>query len=282
MLEGICKQDLKGGLTMLYNTLSSSYYQKTIIAGSTIEKFKYKSGRKDLKIKVLPASKVTTEKQRKQNEKNAAMKVRWYINTNFNKGDWWITFTYPANVRPSSQQVRSDVDKFTRELRKIYRKEGKTAKYIMAVGIGKRGAAHLHMVINFIDAQKIADAWRSIVGTPETPYPTMNFKSMDGRKNHADLAAYIIKNSCESFYDSKRRVYAKRFCNSTNLKKPITIIRKIKAKNWRPPRPVKGYYVDKQYTHEGITGGGYPYQHYILVCLDAPMSRGGPKELKKI
>lgn len=243
--------------------------RKIVKAGNTEEVFTYTSGRIGLKIPVLPKMNETTEKQIKQNEKNATNKVRWYINGNFNQGDWWLTAEYPPNVRPSPEQVKTDIAKFTRNLRKIYQKEEKNFKYIFSVGIGKRGAAHLHIVLNYIEAEKIANAWRKIVGTKETPYPTMKFSPMDGRKNHADLAAYIIKNSCETYYDENRRVYGRRFCKSTNLIPPQIEVKIIHTKYIREPRDRKEYYVDRRYTYQGIDENGYPYQHYILVRVNS-------------
>ena len=243
------------------------YWQKKVRAGNTIEITKYKSGRKNLKIIIAPKSSETSDKQKRQNDKNAENKCRWLINTNFKAGDWWIYLTYPAKVRPTKEKAKADIDKFFRDIRKVYRKSNKELKYIMTAGIGKRGAVHFHLVMNYIEAQKIADIWRQIAGTEETPYPRMEFIPMDSRKNHSDLASYIIKNTLESFYDINRRIYAQRFCKSRNLKKPKIKVEKISAKNWRAPKAPKGYYIDKQYTYEGYNDDGHQYQHYILVKI---------------
>ena len=242
-------------------------WRKKIKAGNTFEIFEYASGRKGLKIPVAPKSNETSEKQKRQNDKNAESKCRWYINQNFRAGDWWIYLTYPAKIRPTIEKAKNDISNFFRGMRTIYKKAGKELKYIMAAGIGKRGAVHFHLVMNYIEAGKIAEIWRAIAGTKETPYPTMNFKPMDTRINHADLAAYIIKNTLESFYDPERRLYADRFCKSRNLKKPKITVKKVKAKRWRKQKPPKGYYLDKRYTYEGYTEDGYPYRHYIFIKI---------------
>lgn len=255
-------------------------YKKVIIAGDVKEEITYISGRKGLKIPVSPKMNETTDKQRKQNEKNAADKARWDINTNFKKGDWWATLNYPPNVRPTPAKVREDVDNFLKKMRKNYRAEKNIFKYVYTVGIGKRGAAHLHIVMNYIAAEKIADTWRTIVGTKETPYPVMKFTPLDGRKNHADLAAYLIKNSCETFYDTNKRVYAKRYCKS-RLKKPDIRVIELKTKTFRKPRERKGYYMEKKYTYEGFTEDGQPYQHFTFVRLKSIYEEKGNEKLEQ-
>ncbi|GMB01051.1 hypothetical protein [Pelosinus sp. IPA-1] len=243
------------------------YWEKEVRAGNTIEKTKYKSGRKNLKIEIGPKVNETSDKQKRQNDKNAENKCRWDINANFKAGDWWICLRYPPKTKPSKEKVKADIDKFFRETRKVYRKAGKELKYIMSVGFGERGAVHFHLIMNYIEGKKIAAVWYKIAGTEETPYPRIEFTPMDSRQNHGNLASYIIKNTLESFYDEKRRIYAKRYCKSSNLKKPKIKVRKVSAKNWRKPKAPKGYYIDKQYSYEGYSDDGYQYQHYVLVKI---------------
>lgn len=240
-------------------------YRKTVIAGETIERFQYASARKGLKIQVGPKTQETTAKQRKQNEKNATDRLRWLINANFTQGDWWVTLEYPARAKPTNEQIKANMEYFFKKLRPLYRRAGKELKYIMVAVRGKRGAVHIHLVLNFIEAQQIADAWRKIAGTKEAPYPVINFRPMDSRKNHADLAAYVIKNSSECYYDPARRIYGKRCCKSTNLQPPVIHVEEIKSKRWRKPQAFKGYYLDKNHIYIGQDEEGYPYQHYIMI-----------------
>ena len=71
------------------------YIKKSIFAGMTLEvektyTIKYKSKKVTKSANINP----TPENMKKVNERNAAKKLRWQINTNFRSGDYHLILTY--------------------------------------------------------------------------------------------------------------------------------------------------------------------------------------------
>lgn len=238
---------------------------KKVIAGKTREDFYFWTGRLGKKIKTNPAMKETTLKQLKQNENDSEKRLRWYINTNFTAGDWWLCLHLPPKTIITQEDARKLLDKFLREMRKQYKKKEKLCKYIYTAGIGKRGALHFHMICNHIEAQIIADAWQKFAGTEQYKYPSVDFQAMDRRENHQELASYIMKNSREIFYDTNRRIHSRRWCKSKNLQAPKIEYTTLK-RNWnKNPKPSKGYYI--QTIYDGMDFNGNIYRHIIQVRI---------------
>lgn len=238
---------------------------KRVVAGATIEDKYFYSGRLGKKIPVGAKTKETSIKQLKQNERSAEEKLRHYINNNFGAGDWWICYRLPYGIRLTQEQIKKLLEKFLRDMRAAYRKAGQQFKYIYTAGLGKRGALHFHMICNRISAQTIATLWQKHAGNEKNKYPSIDFKIMDSRGNHAELASYIMKNSLEIFYDTSRRIHKKRWCQSTNLRPP-KISYTVLKRNWnQTQKPLKGYYI--QHVYDGIDQNNNPYRHIISVRI---------------
>lgn len=241
------------------------YLRKTIQHGKVIEVQKYFNGRYMRKKGNAPSTGKTPTEQKKWQEKQATRKVWRLLDENFGKGDLWTTLTYPAGTKPSAEEVRSDLQKFLRKMRRAYKKAGKELKYIYSAGRGKRGAAHIHMVLPKFDIEAVRDAWAEIVNNGE--YVRCDFKPMQKEKDYYKLAGYIIKNSKEDF-ESEDPVYKKRYCSSRNLRKPKEKTEKINHKAWKKEAPEKkGYYIDKERSWDGINCYGYPVQYTVYVAL---------------
>lgn len=241
------------------------YLRKTIKHGEVIEVHKYFNGRYMRKKGNAPPLGETPPEQKKWQEKKATQKVWGLLDENFEKGDLWTTLTYPAGTKPTAKQVRDDMQHFLRKMRKAFKKAGKELKYIYSAGRGKRGAAHIHIVLPKFDIDAVRDSWAEIVNAGD--YVRCDFKPLQAKKDYYKLAEYIIKNSKEDF-ESDDPVYKKRYCASRNLKKPKERVEKINHKTWKKEAPEKkGYYIDKARSWDGINCYGYPVQYTVYVKL---------------
>lgn len=245
------------------------YIHKKVIAGNTIEHRKFYNGRYRAQIQNSPKEKMTPQNQKDYQDRRAEETVRQLIHENFYFGDYWATFCYPAWVRPTPEQTKADIEKFLKKLRRRYKKNNKVLKYIYTAGRGERGAIHFHMVLNAgVDQSVVSECWWDVVGNQENPYPRVHFRILDKSGYHGKIAAYLIKNSKETFW-SEERIHGRRYCASASLKKPEVKREIVSARTWREePKPPKGYYLLPDSLKMGIDQtSGYPYQRYIFVRI---------------
>lgn len=246
----------------------AGFYKKSVYLNNCIEESIYYSGRRGKNIKNSPARGKTPLNQLHYQDRKAERLLYWKLEQNFKRfTDLFITLTYKAGSKVSSEQARGDIDKFLARIRLEYKKQGKTFKYIGVAGRSKRGNVHFHMVINSINIEIVARVWRKITGA------NINVKVLYG--SFKQLANYLIKNSRETFY-SDDRIYQKRFCTSQNLTMPVIKTRAIKSIKWNAePRPPKGYILDKASVYNGYgyfdAGGCYAstrIQRYTFIKID--------------
>lgn len=255
------------------------YIHKKIKAGNTIEHRKYYNGRYKVQIKNAPKEKATPQNQKDYQDRAAEQKIRHLIHENFYFGDYWATLCYPAWVRPAPKQVKKDIERFLDKLRRKYKAQRQLLKYIYTAGRGERGAIHFHIVLNCgVDPAVVSECWWDTVGTGDNPYPRVHFRTLDKSGYYGRIAAYLIKNSRETFW-SEERIHGRRYCASANLKKPEIKREIVSARTWREePKVPKGYYLLKDSLHSGIDKeNGYPYQEYIFVRLQSVDPRKGEK-----
>ena len=219
-----------------------AYVKCSVKMKHCIEVYKYFNGRIGKKILNIKTGGKTPISQLKYQDKKAERIVRWKLNENFVKGDMLITLTYPKIV--SRYTAKDNMKLFLMNLRRFYKRAGIELKYIYTAGVTSRGTIHFHMVLNAFDSAKIAELWNRITGG------TANIKYLYG-KTFKRLAAYLIKNSRETFY-SINKVHAKRFCASLNLKMPAIIKQIVGASIWREEvKALKGYSLDKNSIYNG-------------------------------
>ena len=231
------------------------YIRKTIKHGNIIEVCKYTNGRYCRKGQNAPAVRETPKEQVAWQENNDIRKVWRLLDNNFGSGDLWVTLTYPARARPSADEVRGNMQEFMKRLRRLYKKAGQLCKYVYSVGRGKRGAAHIHMVLSKFDIEQIRDLWARIVNGGA--WVRTDFQPLHKHKDYHKLASYIIKNSAED-WASPDPVFKKRYCSSRNL-----------TPEWKKEPPEKpGYYIDKERSYQGFTSYGYPIQYTVYVKLE--------------
>lgn len=236
------------------------YRHETCKAGKTKQHTYYYAMRADTKEgSRRKKENKTSEAQKKVNSRHAVKKLTWILNENFDGTSLYVTFSYAKEKRPAGKkELRADVDKLLRDIRKEYKKTGDVAKYVWVAEIGERGAAHIHMVLNAIEVTRLKKYWNR---------GWIDIKPLDDSGQYRKLASYFVKYSektmhtCEGFS-------GRRYNSSKNLKIPIptkTIVRSKNAYNHTIEIP-QGWYLDKDSVAESwheMTG--FMYFTYTLI-----------------
>lgn len=240
------------------------YIKKEIHSGAVVEieklqnlKFHFKNTKRGPKIAPTPSY------MAKANERRAKKELARLINNNFLSGDMLITLTYAKDNRPQTpQETKNDIQNFLRNLKAAAKRKGVELLYIGVSNFDYCGVPHHHLLLNHIFTdEELQNIWF---------HGTINIKKLDNSGDYTKLAEYLLKHTNGIFQDPKRRVHAKRFLRSRNLKKPEVTITIIKSDSWREtPTAPKGYFliVDSIVTIVNeITG--YPYQYYKCIKLN--------------
>lgn len=201
----------------------------------------------------------TSEAQKKVNSRQAVKKLTWILNENFDGTSLYVTWSYEKDKRPAGKdQLKSDAEKLLRKLRQIYRKEGKELKYVWVAERGERGAAHIHMVVNEIEARKLKDCWDK---------GWITIKPMDDSGQYAKLASYFVKYS-EKTMKTEEGFGGKRYNSSKNLKIPEPEKKTVSSRNAYSHniQIPSGWYLDRDSIAEAwheVTG--FMYFTYTLI-----------------
>ena len=159
------------------------YRRRTTRAGKTLEIEKYTCTRMECGKRVRgPKRNPTPEDMKAVNERNAQRRLTWIINENFSPGDIHMILTY-QDPAPEKEEAKTELSKFIRELRKIYKKAGTELKYITVTEYhGKR--IHHHLLLSAIDTRLLRGAWTR--GRPKITF-------LDESGSYWRLAGYFRK-----------------------------------------------------------------------------------------
>ena len=225
-------------------------------AGVTIEIRKYYSSRyQKAGIKRGKRKKPTTEEQWLINYREAARKLTRKINHNFHPGDYHVVLDYAPGYKPGSwEEMKEDIQKFLRLIRREYKKAGITLKYIRVMEKGKKGARHHHLIMNEIPVKIIRKCWEK---------GRVHINPLDDTGQYRKLAEYFLKYTDQAVKDGELK---KRWDSSKNLKEP-EIKKKIVSKRYFKDsvKVKKGYYLDKQSMQDYVDGFGNRSFSYTLV-----------------
>ena len=232
--------------------------------------------------------KATPEQMARQNQWKKEAHVRRKIKANFSPGDLWLTLKYPKGTRISYEQVKADITKYLRQMRKEYNSRGQPFKWIMRIEIGSRGGIHVHMIVNRLNdprADMIAqETWERITSG------RINYTNLYAEGGYAKLAKYITKKPNE---EQKKQLEEHspdevrgltRYSSSRNLIVPEPI---KKRSHWRTIRkmilegikPKDGYYVDRESVYYGTNPfNGLTYLRYTECKLGT--LQGTPEPIK--
>lgn len=210
--------------------------------------------------------KPTPQSQRKSNIRRAAQRLTLDLNENFGPDCWYITWNYAIENRPKDKaELIRQTGKVLRSLRAIYKKDGRTLRYVWVAEVGPRGGSHIHIVVSAIDIRLIKDAW---------PYGGLHFEPLRKERNYRRLAEYFMEYSelTRKTYGGKQ---AGRYNPSKNLIHPQTKKRLKKKKTFTAGEITvpEGWYLDGGSVQEWINEFGYKYLYYIIVRL--PEEKGG-------
>lgn len=214
--------------------------------------------------------KTTPETIQKQNQRNREKKYRRKIKQNFNKGDQWSTFLYPAGTRKTMKEIQKDMSDLLITLRREYKKANKTFKWIYRIEIGKNGGVHVHMISSQLEGIDVImqDRWHDITGG------RVSYERFRGDENSAcSIGNYLTKElteqhkkKCEELGLNPKEFT--KISSSRNLEEPIHIRKKYshwtmkKVVEAQMPEARKGYYIDKESVYFGtnpFTGLSYLY-----------------------
>lgn len=236
------------------------YKQEICKAGKTKQFTYYYSVRADQKGGSRRAKEnKTSEAQKKVNSRQAIKKLTWILNENFDGTSLYVTWSYEKDKRPAEKgQLRSDVEKLLRKLRQIYKKDGKELKYVWVAERGERGAAHIHMVVNEIEARKLKGCWDK---------GWITIKPMDDSGQYAKLANYFVKYS-EKTMKTEEGFGGRRYNSSKNLKIPEPEKKTVSSRNAYSHniQIPSGWYLDRDSVAEAwheVTG--FMYFTYTLI-----------------
>lgn len=225
----------------------------------------YHSGRYMLPgEKRQPKRKPTPEQMKKSNERQRQKKARLLLLENFSPLDYHTILTYRRDERPERvEDVKQHLARLIRRLRDWFRRQGQTLKWVANIERGKRGAWHIHLVINRIpelDVQ-LARLW---------PYGRPKNVLIEDAKGLDKLAMYITKGSTEERKGEPEADEIHAFTHSRNLKIPKPtkkVYKRWKTWNREKIRIPKGYYLDPESVEEWADCLGYMHREYMLYRL---------------
>lgn len=221
------------------------YIESITEAGRTIEVERYYTPRYGSRGHPhKPRMRATPEEQKRINEKQAEKKLRRLINANFSPGDYHVVLSYArarGDPHRTKEEMKDDIAKFLRAMRKEYKALDKELKYIHVAEIGEKGARHHHLVVNKTDIEIIQRCWT---------HGRIHINPLDDSWNYAKLAAYLIKYSSRML-GSEEKLQGKRWNASRNLVHPEPKKKVITERAWfrsepKVPKKYAGrYYIDR-------------------------------------
>lgn len=168
--------------------MKCGYIRDTWDCGETLEVEEKHTGRYGARgQKREPKKEPTPEDIIRQNQWKRVRDLRRLVKWNFTTGDSWITLTYQKDKRVSWEEMIKHMQKFIRQLQTRYRKYGWTLKYIWRPQIGKRGAIHIHILLN---AESNTETRTEKIVRELWTHGNPNMKVVYDLKN-GDLAEYI-------------------------------------------------------------------------------------------
>lgn len=198
------------------------------------------------------------EKIEKINQKNAERILSILINYNFKPGDYHIVLTY-SGEEPSKEQAKKDLEKFKRQLMKLYKQKGIVMKWITATEY-ENTRIHHHIVLSGgVDLLEITRIWTRGFIRPV---------HLDDTGDYRKLASYLIKETSTSFREADAVSRRRYNCSRSIIRPMVSEDDKVSSAQMIDLKPVEGYYIDQDSIYRGenpITGK--PYVEYVMVSL---------------
>jgi len=215
--------------------------QETIPAGKLI--YRKITGKKQTgeKKKRAKRNQPTIEEVEKNNQRYAERDLLLKINYNFEVDDWHLVFTYRGD-EPTEDEAYDYLKEFKRNLLALYRKHGVLLKWIESTEYENERIHHHVIISKGVDLIEIKNTWGKgkLLSVP-----------LYEEGNYRDLAAYFIKETSKTI-KSDNPFSKKRFRCSRTIKNPPVFREEVKpSKLLDDPKPIKGYYIDKDSIYKG-------------------------------
>lgn len=234
------------------------YIKEICMAGKILEVRKYYTLRYNCRgEKRGERCRHTCECQQKVNYRNAERKLRRLMNANFtDETGMLVTFTYlPKNRPQDSAEMQNDARNLLKKLRKVFKGNEDILKYIYVKELGKRGAAHIHMLMTICGIKELKQCWAK---------GGVRIDPLWSKGDYSNIARYFIKYAAKT-EETEGRLIGKRWNSSRNLKQPIVIKKVVRANTFSQRIPdKKGYILNPDSVREGYTEAGYKYFSYTM------------------
>lgn len=192
----------------------------------------------------------TTEQQMKLNDKHAAVKLSRLIQGNFiPHKDLFLTLTHEIWVNEKS--AKKAIKKFHRLMRKYYKKQDKTYRYIVVTE--KQDCWHHHLIVEGIPLDTIREFWKQATeGMRRGEENRVSISTLDPYDDYEDLTEYFVDPEKPSRKKdatpqeaanakAPRKKGARRYSTSKNLEKLVITPQAINRISKSAPKPPKGY-----------------------------------------
>lgn len=266
------------------------YRVRRCVSGRVIEEDKYYSYKCPCageKRQRRTESLGSSERQKKANARAAEDRVRWLMNGNFKNGDRSMVLSYRKGEEPTDiGQLKADAQKYVRQLKRLYEKQGEVLKYIYALGAGPH-RRHVHILVNKVqgvDISLVEQTWGK-GRVQDSPVYTEN--------QMGELARYYIKNATETREQQEEmgEKPGRYYYGSHSLEQPkitkITVNKSeyrktVYMKSWER----KGYYLDKEASDKQKYTDAFGYEHYGYTLIrgtdDTSIHNNGQEKPKAI
>lgn len=222
--------------------------------------------------------KPTEEAVKRNNHRKMVRQRRMQLEMYFCEDDCYMTLTYPKDARPEDmKECQDDWKKLVDKLRRIYKRNDGTLRWIRNIEKGTKGAWHIHAVIKELPsgsvdrdgkpvhiAKLVQQIWQKQLkhGRVDTQYLQEDVQA---------LAEYITKTP-ETSVETGHQVIESNCSASRNMPLPEPEVKEYsrwKTFQKREIKVPKGWALVKESVRESTNPyTGYPRREYRLIRLD--------------
>ena len=228
--------------------------------------------KKDIQKERAPKSKPSSKDVIAINDKNAERDLSIKLHANFGSGDIHAVLTYSGD-EPSMEQAKKNLDKFKRDLSKLYKKHCIDNKWIEVTEY-KNKRIHHHFILKKVAMEEIVKIW---------PHGFVRPTWLDNTGDYRKLVSYLIKETSKTFREpdafAKRRYHCSRAVKAPDAREEEVSIQQLFE-----PKANKGYQIDQDSVWKGINPAtDRPYIEFIQIALDEPKpyKRGKKRKYQK-
>lgn len=245
------------------------YYERKTISGRLMEVERYHATRDGRKIGRSENTEESTDSQKRQNDVQAANRLRRILLANFSPeaGDLFVTLTIaqPVSAKEADDWWRRFLDRVKKERKAAGLPDVKWVK----VKEKQSGRWHFHVVMNAgMSLDKLQELWGR--------HNRMTLSVLNDSDNYRGLSRYLVEgdkprhgSGDAANAKEERQKFKRRWSCSRNLAKPKVTKRQISPRTvMQLPKAPKGYRLLPEWTM-GTDKFGSPYVRFECVKDDA-------------